>query len=152
MASYGNALNGIMNALAILRGEDEQMQMQTAQVFIAIAMTPGITSQKIAQAVGLSQSSVSRNTAALGEWHRLGKPGHNLIEAVEDPRERRRKIHFLTAKGRTVAAKVIEAVTGQVVTDFTAPTYKEWLRSCASDRAALRSEQAPRQHAQHAAD
>lgn len=128
MPTYGRELNTLMKALTVLRGEDEQMQMQTAQVFIAIAMQPGITAQKVGESVGISQSSVSRNTAALGEWHRFGKPGLNLIEAVPDPRERRRKIHFLTIKGRRMAALVVEALTGEPVTDFIAPTYKEWAK------------------------
>lgn len=129
MATFGKELNSAMKILSALREDDEQMQMQTAQVFIAIAMQPGITAQQIGEQVGLSQSSVSRNTAALGEWHRFGKPGLDWIEAVADPRERRRRIHFLTIKGRKKAREVIEAVCGTPATDFEAPTYKDWMKS-----------------------
>lgn len=103
-------INALMNAIAILRDGDEQMQMQTAQVFLAIAIQPGITSKDLVKAVGISQSSVSRNTAALGEWHRLDKPGLNLIETRPDPRERRRKVHYLTPKGHAVAKRVLAAL------------------------------------------
>ena len=41
--------------------------------------------QDLSETVGMSQSSCSRNIAALGTWHRLGKPGLNLVEAVEAP-------------------------------------------------------------------
>lgn len=117
-----------IKALQILRKDDEQLPMQTACVFCTIAMQPGITSAEIADRVGVSQSSVSRNTAALGKWHRFGDPGLDLVEAHEDPRERRRKVHFLTPKGRSRIIEVLEQLTGEKVDGFNAPTYQEWMR------------------------
>ncbi len=128
MPTYGADFHTLTKITRVFRDIDEQMPLQMAQVFLAVALQPGITSAQLADTVGISQSSVSRNTAALGEWHRLDKPGFDLIEAVDDPRERRRRIHFLTPKGRQVAVKLLEALTGQPVTDLTAPTYKEWVR------------------------
>ena len=75
--------------------------------------------------VVIGQSSCSRNILALGKWHRLGRPGADYVEAVEDPKERRRKIVYLTPKGRTVARKALEALTGYTVTDFESPSAKE---------------------------
>lgn len=56
--------------------------------------------------VGLAKSSVSRNVAALSHQHRLGKPGHGLVEAYEDPEDRRNKLVRLTPKGKSLAAQV----------------------------------------------
>ncbi|MCA6062903.1 helix-turn-helix domain-containing protein [Thalassolituus marinus] len=51
--------------------------------------------------------SCSRNVAALSKVHRLNKPGHDLVYAIEDPAERRRKIVFLTPKGKRVAESLL---------------------------------------------
>jgi DNA-binding MarR family transcriptional regulator len=76
--------------------------------------------------MGVSQASVSRAIAALGELHRLGKPGYNLVETHEDPEERRRKIVFLSKKGIDVMTKVVRNVRpGEVIPSFPALTYKE---------------------------
>ena len=66
----------------------------------------GRSMQELAQRADLAQSSISRNVAALGKWHRLQKPGLNLVETFEDPRDRRRKPVYLTAKGRNVIHKI----------------------------------------------
>jgi DNA-binding MarR family transcriptional regulator len=127
MAGYSNDIFALMRALQSLREEDEQMPTQMAAVFLSVALQPGLTMSELGQHVGMSQASCSRNVAALGEWHRFGKAGLNLVESVEDPRERRRKIMFLTVKGRNRVAKVISALTGNPVSDFNSPTAKEWM-------------------------
>ena len=62
----------------------------------------GISMKDLAEKVGIAQSSTSRNVAALSKWHRLGKEGLDLVEAIEDPAERRRKIVYLTSKGKAL--------------------------------------------------
>ena len=51
-----------------------------------------------------------RNVAALSKWHSFGKAGHDLVQAEEDPRERRRKIITLTDKGRELAAQLSDLI------------------------------------------
>lgn len=46
--------------------------------------------------------------AALSKWHSFGKPGLDLVQAEEDPRERRRKIISLTPKGHELIATLRE--------------------------------------------
>ena len=58
-----------------------------------------------------SRPSASRNIAALSKWHSFGKAGHDLVEAHEDPRERRRKLVQLTPKGQRLV-KILEAIMG----------------------------------------
>jgi DNA-binding MarR family transcriptional regulator len=65
-----------------------------------------------------SQASCSRNVAALGKWHKFGEPGLDLVDWVEDPAERRRKIIFLTPKGGARVQEILSAMIGKAVTDF----------------------------------
>lgn len=131
-----DSINTLFRVIASLREIDEQMPSQMAQVLIAIAMRPGLTMQQVSDMTGLSQSSCSRNIAALSKWHRLGKEGHDLVEAIEDPAERRRKIMFLTPKGKQKVQALIAAVNPEVSpADFKAPTAKEYLNKAYTARA-----------------
>lgn len=82
---------------------DPEMSVRMASVFVRVAENPGITMKELAEREGMSQSSCSRNIAALSKWHRLNKPGLDLVYASEDPVERRRKVAYLTPKGKKVA-------------------------------------------------
>lgn len=134
--SYGTQLNTLLKALSAVREIDEVIPIQTVQVLLSIALRPGLTMQELGDMTGLSQSSCSRNVAALGEWHRFGKEGYNLVEAVEDPRERRRKIMYLTHKGRQRVAKIIQSVTDEVV-EFSSPNPREALKDAYAARREL---------------
>lgn len=87
---------------------DPEMQLQTVATFMSVAVQPGITMKELADRLGISQASCSRNVAALSKWHRMSRPGHDLVEAVEDPAERRRKIVHLTPKGKRIAQTIWE--------------------------------------------
>lgn len=84
--------------------------MQTLHVLLVIAEREGRTAREISELTGLSQPGVSRNVAALGRVHRSQKPGLGLVEAAEDPGERRRKIYFLTKKGQHFIQKLISTL------------------------------------------
>jgi DNA-binding MarR family transcriptional regulator len=104
------------------------MQVQT---LLAIAVQPGITTEDLRRVVVMSQSSASRNTRALGKWRGvtdadISEPGADYVESMKDPRESRRKIHFLTPRGKAVVQKAIELNTGRPCGDFDPQTYKEW--------------------------
>ncbi len=132
MVAYGVEINRLIKAIDAIRTESDDMPAQQIQCFLTIALRPGITMEQLGQDVGISQSSCSRNVAALSKWHRLGKPGADYVEAIEDPLERRRKIMFLTARGKTIARKAVEAITGQPATDFDVPSAKDaWDRVAA---------------------
>lgn len=87
---------------------DDDITTLMASLFLRVVLNAkdGITMKQLGEQEGVSQASVSRNIAALSKWHRLHRPGLDLVEAMEDPLERRRKIVKLTPKGRRVAESI----------------------------------------------
>lgn len=114
MATIHKVLDSLNMTLEAIREIDATMPIQVAHVLTMIARHPGISMQKLADYAGLTQSSTSRNVAALSKWHRLGKPGYDLVEAIEDPEDRRAKVLFLTQKGRERMAKILRAADRDV--------------------------------------
>lgn len=102
------SLAKVVKCLEEFRKIDPQIPPQTAVSFLWVCIHDGITMKDLSDRVGVSQSSMSRNIAALSETHRYGKPGYDLVYATEDPAERRRKIVKLTPKGRRIAASLSE--------------------------------------------
>lgn len=103
-------VQGLKTLLSVFREVDPEMPAQQMMVLLAVAEEPDLTMAKLAEVVGISQSSTSRNVAALAQVHRKGLPGHDLVFAYEDPMERRRKLVRLTSKGTRLMAKVEEAM------------------------------------------
>lgn len=124
MGSFGKEIHSLIKAVDAIRGDAEDMPIQQLQTVLAIALRPGLTMSDLSDAVGMSQASCSRNVAALSRWHRLGKAGVDLVEAIEDPRERRRKIMYLTHKGKVRVKAALEGLTGKPV-EFETPSSKE---------------------------
>jgi len=90
----------VVHVLEAFRKLDPDLPIQYALSFMTIAQNEGISIGELAERLGIAQSSASRNVAALSRWHSFGKAGLDLVQAQEDPRERRRKIVTLTEKGR----------------------------------------------------
>lgn len=86
---------------------DPDMNLQQLHCLLVIATTPDGTSlTNIASKVGITIPTASRYVSALGKIDRHHKEGLKLVEAFEDPMERRKKIIRLTAKGRAFINKV----------------------------------------------
>lgn len=103
----------LMRALEVFRELDPDMPIQYALSFLTLARNPGLSIRDLSERLGIAQSSASRNVAALSEWHSFRKPGHDLIQAKEDPRERRRKIVTLTRKGEALLARLEVVMDGR---------------------------------------
>lgn len=95
----------LFKSLDELRKIDPHMPTQMAVTFIYVAMNPGCSFGKLEKDCGYSQASSSRNIAALGKYHRAGRPGHDLVrpELDYDSNDLRKKILRLTPKGKRVA-------------------------------------------------
>lgn len=94
----------VVQVLEAFRKLDPDLPIQYALSFMTIAQSEGISIGELAERLGIAQSSASRNVAALSRWHSFGKAGLDLVQAQEDPRERRRKIVTLTDSGRAFLA------------------------------------------------
>jgi DNA-binding MarR family transcriptional regulator len=121
MSTFAKDLRVLIQLVEILREVDGEMPMQMAHCLLCVALRPGLTMQNLSEMTGLSQSSSSLNIQTLGEWHRFGKPGYNLVQAVDDPVDTRRKIMFLTPKGKQVMARLLSTIRGEAVTEIDLP-------------------------------
>ncbi|WP_019025376.1 MULTISPECIES: MarR family winged helix-turn-helix transcriptional regulator [unclassified Thioalkalivibrio] len=102
-ASTSSFIRTIAKVIHEFRKHDPQMPMQTAAIFLEVAARPGITMKDLGSRLGVAQSTCSRNVSALSRMSRNDNPGLDLVEAREDPSERRRKQVWLTPKGKLLA-------------------------------------------------
>ena len=56
--------------------------------------------------LGMAQSSISRCTDWLSDYHRLGKPGMGLIVKKRDAMDQRTRRLYLTPKGELVKEQI----------------------------------------------
>lgn len=115
------ALSTLIRVLEEFRTLDPDLPIQYALSFLTLAQNEGLSMGELAQRLAIAQSSASRNIAALSDWHSFGKPGLGLVEAREDPRERRRKLVSLTAKGRAFLHRLTALIVGHRIADPAAP-------------------------------
>ncbi|EWY40564.1 MarR family transcriptional regulator [Skermanella stibiiresistens SB22] len=104
-------ITSLTRVLEEFRKLDPDLPIQYALSFLTLAENEGISMRELAERLGIAQSSASRNVAALSKWHSFGKPGLDLVQAEEDPRERRRKIISLTPKGHALIATLRDLMT-----------------------------------------
>lgn len=109
------ALPTLIRVLEEFRTLDPDLPIQYALSFLTLAQNEGLSMGELAQRLAIAQSSASRNIAALSDWHSFGKPGLGLVEAREDPRERRRKLVSLTAKGHAFLHRLTALMVGHSV-------------------------------------
>ncbi len=86
---------------------DPDMNLQQLYCLLVIANEPeGTSLTNIANKAGISMATASRYVSALGKIDRHHREGLHLVEAFEDPMERRKKIIRLTNKGKSFINKV----------------------------------------------
>lgn len=83
------------------RSLNNEIQAQTIQTLLYVGMSPDrdVPMQDMGKALGLSQASVSRNVSFYSKINRHRSKGQGLLGSREDPKERRRKVVYLTNKG-----------------------------------------------------
>lgn len=97
----------VYKIILTLREIDADMPMNQAICFAWIALNEGRTQVELRQDLDMASSTSSRSLAALSKVHRLGKPGLNLIEWLENPEDRRAKLLFLSARGRNLVEDLL---------------------------------------------
>jgi len=94
-----------VNAVAQIEAE---MPLQQLHCLLLIAQAEeGTSLTDLASKAGIGLATASRYVAALGKQNRHREEGLLLVEAFEDPMERRKKIIRLTPKGRAAVNKLI---------------------------------------------
>ena len=100
-----NTLNAtgksMFDFISKFRTLSNEIQAQTIQTFLYVAMSEKreIPMSELADALGLSQASVSRNVSFYSKINRHRVKGVGLLGSREDPKERRKKLVYLTNKG-----------------------------------------------------
>ena len=96
------ALKDFNRLLNLFQTLDPDMPTQTVRTYVLVALAhpEAVLMSNLAQQLGIAQSSVSRNVAALSDWTRHHREGLDLIEARENPLDRRQKLVSLTSKGQ----------------------------------------------------
>lgn len=80
---------------------------------LAIAGNEGTTLGELCAQLGIAQSTGSRMIIALtAKQVRKGQGGFDLARTFEDPQDSRRKLIWLTPKGRTLVGKLLATITG----------------------------------------
>ena len=131
-------LESLLHMADLIRGVDSRMELQTIAVLLYVARrtygnefgSTGITMEEIANALGIAQSSCSRNVSKLSDkilnppreiLERAAKKrrpptraelkpkfGLGLLSTEDDPIERRRKVVFLTPMGHRFVNKLMD--------------------------------------------
>lgn len=87
---------------------ESEMPLQQLHCLLVISQAEdGLSLTDLAQKVGIGLATASRYVAALGKQNRHREEGLLLVEAFEDPMERRKKIIRLTPKGRIAIQKLV---------------------------------------------
>ncbi|CAM5766532.1 MarR family winged helix-turn-helix transcriptional regulator [Bosea minatitlanensis] len=137
--SFGRDIQTLTNVIKILRREvDEHFPVQMVHVILAVAQRPGITTAELVKETDLSQPAVSRLLTSLGKEHYTRKKaGYNIVDTVDDPEDSRRKISFLTKKGRDLMGQLIGVLHGTTQVDFESPVARAHVASIVKARSGV---------------
>jgi DNA-binding MarR family transcriptional regulator len=102
-------LEGILKCVAELRKIDSEMPLPQVHCLFLLAKAgeTGMSLTELSKAAEIAMATASRYIGNLGKINRFKEEGFNLVEAYEDPMERRKKIIRLTPKGRVLINRLI---------------------------------------------
>lgn len=103
-------LSRLQKATDLLRIFDNELPAQLISVLFYVGAHNGCRTTEMPKALGLAQSSISRCTDWLSDYHRLGKPGMGLIKKVVDPEDKRARRVYLTYKGECLMESIKDIV------------------------------------------
>lgn len=101
----------LSDALSLINNIREYSDMPISQAYslLLIARYEGLSVKDLAHRADIGMATASRYVSQFGKTVRPGENGMGLVEAVDDPMERRKKIIKLTPKGKQVIAKLLGA-------------------------------------------
>lgn len=89
--------------------ETADVPLQQLLTFAHVADRQEMPMADLAVLTGVTQSSVSRNVARLGQGMSPTEAGYGLLSAFEDPYYRKRKLVSLTPRGKELAKELEKA-------------------------------------------
>jgi DNA-binding MarR family transcriptional regulator len=98
-------------SIDLLRTFESEIPGQVISVFFYVCAHNGCPTNVMPKHLGMAQSSISRCTDWLSDYHRLGKPGMDLITKKIDPSDRRIRRLYLTPKGELVKLQIEELLS-----------------------------------------
>ena len=93
-------LGSALAAFAVL--SPTHLPIHFVQIFLVVGEKGQITFQELMEELNLTNSAISRSVMAMGFTNRKGTPGFDLLRTWPDPREGRRLLVGLTAKGKAL--------------------------------------------------
>lgn len=106
-------LRSLAQAIERFRSFNDAIPARLMHTFIVVANWPqeeGPTMGELATATGLERPVVSRHVGALLKHYKLGKPGLDLVDKLDDPVDPRRTRVVLTQKGKTLRHQLIQTM------------------------------------------
>lgn len=104
-------VNRWMQGLEVFRAIEPTMPTQLVYTFLMVATHEGITATEIMQKSGFKLSTLSRHLLDLGRRNRMKQPGYELVEPRQDDTDIRRKLLYLTPKGRLIFQQLARITT-----------------------------------------
>lgn len=94
--------------------EQRDIPMSVALTFLGVALwerqedsgAEPTTLEELAVKVGAPATTISQHLRYLGACYRDGRPGLGLVETEEYPHNRRKKVFYLTSKGRGLIRQI----------------------------------------------
>ena len=130
--------DALLKIVEIMRALDARMEMQQFAVFLYVGRHSmpgkGVTMNDIARALGLPQSTTSRNVLRLSETAGVNRytgkrdTGLGLLTTEEDPSELRRKVVFLTKTGAKIYDELARYVNSAPIKVASGNMSKEMLK------------------------
>jgi DNA-binding MarR family transcriptional regulator len=96
------AINKNLKMIEIFRHLDIEMPVGQIAFFLNAAKLEGSSLREISDAAGTKITTASRYLSNLGSRNRFRQEGLGLLDAYENPENRRQKVVVLTDQGRKV--------------------------------------------------
>ena len=103
-------VEALMEALHRLKDQKDTLTVPGALLYLSVALNEGKNQRELAELVGSKQTTVARQLLDIGKNHtKRGSSGLELVDWKFSPTSMREKQYFLTNKGRSLLARMLEA-------------------------------------------
>ncbi|WP_210325274.1 hypothetical protein [Mesorhizobium silamurunense] len=119
-AGVSPAIGRFLEATRLIKSQARDMPLGISIAFLAAAIcgfdsrSPdnAMTLEELADRVDVSPTTISQHLRYLGSGYREGTPGLGLVETARHPDNGRKKVFFLTGKGRDLVARLDRVLAG----------------------------------------